>query len=147
MQIKDIMTKGVITVEKETSVSDVARIMREHKIHGIPVVEGKHVVGIITETDFFVKGETEIHLPSYVDFLTKTGIAHDQKSEEKEEFNEILQAKAGDIMTEDCVTIEPEADVKDFLKIVKEKDLHTVPVAVGDILMGVVTVADVIKLL
>jgi predicted transcriptional regulator len=50
-------------------------------------------------------------------------------------------------MTSDCITLSPEADVKDLIKLVKEKNIHTIPVAIGDILMGIVTVADVIKLL
>lgn len=73
MQISDIMTKNVISVDPEMSVSEVARILRQHKIHGIPVANGKHLVGIITETDFFAKGDVEIYLPAFVDFLTKTG--------------------------------------------------------------------------
>jgi predicted transcriptional regulator len=64
MQVKDIMSKNVITTNPEARVSDVAKLLHQHKIHGIPVVDGKHLVGIITETDFFIKGEVEIHLPS-----------------------------------------------------------------------------------
>ena len=147
MKVNEIMTKNVISVTKQMSVSEVAKILRKYKIHGVPVVEGKHLIGIITETDFFVKDNVEIYLPSYVDFLTKTGLANDKK-EVDSEMDGILKANAEDIMTTDCITLSPESDVKDLLKIIKEKDIHTVPVVIGgDILKGVVTVADIIKLL
>ena len=84
MKVNEIMTKNVISVTKQMSVSEVAKILRKYKIHGVPVVEGKHLIGIITETDFFVKDNVEIYLPSYVDFLTKTGLANDKKEVDSE---------------------------------------------------------------
>jgi acetoin utilization protein AcuB len=51
--LKEIMTKQVVTVSEDTSVEEVARIMVESKIGGIPVVSNGDVVGIITETDLF----------------------------------------------------------------------------------------------
>lgn len=50
-------------------------------------------------------------------------------------------------MTEQCLTMSPDADVKDLIVMIKEKNIHTVPVCIGDILQGVVTVADIIKLI
>lgn len=147
MKIKEIMTEGVITANADASISDIAKLMHEHKIHGVPVVDGSRLVGIITETDFFIKGEMEIHLPSYVDFLTKTGLSSVEKESGSAEFNEIIKAKASDIMTTECVTIGPEDDVKELIKLLKERDLHTVPVTAGDTLVGIVTVADIIKLI
>ena len=47
MQIKDIMTKKVIFVSPDTSVSEAAELMEKHKIHGLPVIDNKRVVGII----------------------------------------------------------------------------------------------------
>lgn len=51
--LKDVMTESVITVEGDTPVEEAARIMVEKKIHGVPVMDGDNVVGIITETDLF----------------------------------------------------------------------------------------------
>ena len=149
MQVKDIMTKNVISVTRDASISAVAKILRKYKIHGVPVIDGKHLIGIITETDFFTKDEAEIHLPSYIDFLTKSGFVNNKKEvKNSKELNEILKAKAEDIMTTECITISPGADVKDLLKMIKKKNIHTVPVVIGkDIINGVVTIADIIKLI
>ncbi len=51
--LRDVMTKSVITLEGDTPVEEAARIMVEKKIHGMPVMDGDNVVGIITETDLF----------------------------------------------------------------------------------------------
>lgn len=51
--IQDVMTKRVITVSRDCPLEEAARIMIDHKIGSLPVVEDKKVVGIITETDVF----------------------------------------------------------------------------------------------
>ena len=47
------MTREVRTAAPDTSVAEVARLMLDYKIGGIPVVDGEKVVGIITESDIF----------------------------------------------------------------------------------------------
>ena len=51
--ISELMVKDVITVSPDTPVEEAARIMADHKIGGLPVMDGDKLVGIITETDVF----------------------------------------------------------------------------------------------
>jgi acetoin utilization protein AcuB len=51
--VKNVMTKKVITVDKDTPIEEAARIMADQKIGGMPVVSAGKVVGMITETDLF----------------------------------------------------------------------------------------------
>jgi CBS domain-containing protein len=53
LTVGNIMTKNPITVTPDTTIRDAAALMLEHKIGGLPVVEGGKVVGIITESDIF----------------------------------------------------------------------------------------------
>ncbi len=53
MQVRDAMTRGVVVVEEECPVEEAALVMAEHKFGCLPVVQDKHLVGIITETDLF----------------------------------------------------------------------------------------------
>lgn len=53
IKVKDIMIKDVRTVQEETSIEEAARIMADSKISALPVMRGKELVGIITETDLF----------------------------------------------------------------------------------------------
>jgi acetoin utilization protein AcuB len=49
---KDFMTPNPITIAPDAAIAEAARLMMEHKIGGLPVVENGKLVGIITETDF-----------------------------------------------------------------------------------------------
>ena len=53
LPIRDIMTRTVVTVAPETSILEVAQLLLEHRIGGVPVVEDRHVIGVITESDLF----------------------------------------------------------------------------------------------
>jgi acetoin utilization protein AcuB len=53
VKVKNVMTKKVITVDKDTPIEEAARIMADQKIGGVPVVSSGNVVGMITETDLF----------------------------------------------------------------------------------------------
>ncbi|MGB3712845.1 MAG: CBS domain-containing protein [Candidatus Promineifilaceae bacterium] len=51
--VSDVMTKDVLTLEEETPIEEAARIMVDNKLGGLPVIRGKTVIGLITETDLF----------------------------------------------------------------------------------------------
>ena len=53
LRIQELMTKDVITVTPDTLLEEAARIMVDHKIGGLPVTEGRKLLGIITQTDIF----------------------------------------------------------------------------------------------
>lgn len=61
LTVGDVMTKAVITVEPERPIEEAARLMLEHRIGALPVVDGGLLVGILTETDLlraFVYSQT-----------------------------------------------------------------------------------------
>ncbi len=51
--VNDVMTKDVVTVPEDMPIEDAARLMADTKIGGLPVMRGKEIVGMITETDLF----------------------------------------------------------------------------------------------
>lgn len=53
VKVKNVMTKKVVTVSRDTPIEEAARIMADKKIGGMPVVDGDRVLGMITETDLF----------------------------------------------------------------------------------------------
>jgi acetoin utilization protein AcuB len=53
VDVADIMQKDVVTVAPATPIQDAARLMLDHRIGGLPVVDGGKLVGVITETDIF----------------------------------------------------------------------------------------------
>ena len=51
--VKDVMTHRIITVGEDCPLEEAARIMVDHRIGSLPIMRGKELVGIITETDIF----------------------------------------------------------------------------------------------
>lgn len=51
IEVGSCMTPNPLTIEPSVSIAEAARMMRNHKIGGLPVVKGGQLVGIITETD------------------------------------------------------------------------------------------------
>jgi len=146
MDVSEIMTLEVITVEKDTPLRDAARLLAKLRIHGMPVVDGENkVVGIITESDFFTKDASNIYLPTFLDFIKNE--LYDAKSKVENTGLE-KTIKVADIMTEKCQTVKAALSVKELIKLFKETSFKTMPVVKDDgTLAGVVTVMDVIKLL
>ena len=66
--VATIMTTNVVVVSPETAVAEVARLMIEHSISGVPVVSQGAVVGIITEVDI-VSRQIEVDPPAFATFL------------------------------------------------------------------------------
>jgi CBS domain-containing protein len=148
MKISEIMTKDVISVEGETPISEVAEIISQNKIHAVPVVDSERkVVGIITETDFFTKDSSNmVYIPSLIDFIQLGKIKYPE--DEKGAIEEMLGTKAKNIMTTKCELISPEMSLEDFIKLIKEKSFNSYPVVDEfGVLVGIMTVADAIKLL
>ena len=54
LEVRQIMTKNPVTILPDSSIKEAARLMAEHKIGGLPVIDGKgQLCGIITESDIF----------------------------------------------------------------------------------------------
>ena len=67
LTVGDVMTKAVITVEPERPIEDAARLILEHRIGALPVMEDGRLVGILTETDLlraFVHSRSATPQPS-----------------------------------------------------------------------------------
>lgn len=146
MIVEEIMDKGVITAGLNDSISSVATLLSEKGIHGVPVVDdNKKVLGIVTETDFFTKDSSSIHLPSFIDFIKNEKLDKDVKSNKT--LNLILESTVKDIMTTSPLTVSPNLPIHDLINIFREKSLKTIPVVDQENnLKGVVTATDIIKL-
>lgn len=148
MQVKDIMTKNVISVSLETKITEVAEIIFKNKFHGVPVVEGGQVVGIITETDFFTKNSDNFFLPSYIKFLEENIPDEKLSSDQQEKLRKLLNSQARDIMTSDCVTILADMKIQDLLEFFKTTKFMTIPVVdEKNYLIGIVTFSDILGMM
>jgi CBS-domain-containing membrane protein len=97
------MTSPVITVHPDTSVLDLAKLLSEHRINGVPVVDDAgNLVGIVTEADLIDQNK-KLHIPSVIFFLDSPIFLESPKKLDKE-LRKMAGTMAGDICTQDVVT-------------------------------------------
>jgi CBS domain-containing protein len=145
MQVKNIMTKKVITVSPDDKVTDVADIIFRNGFHGVPVVENEKVTGIITEDDFFLKGYDNLYLPSYIEFLKSNKVIDDLPRTIKNKIKKLVRATVSDLMTSPCLTVTPKTSVSKLMALIKKTKFVTWPVVdKNKNLVGIVTLVDIL---
>ena len=148
LTVRDIMDTRWLTVHPEDTIETVVRRMREHELPGIPVVnDGDRCVGIITEADLIMAGEEgDLHLPHYIELFGGVVFLESTKRFE-ERLRKAVGATARDLMTEDPVTIEPDASVGEAARLIARRKHNRLPVVEHGRLVGVVTRVDVLDAL
>ncbi|MDX6725236.1 MAG: hypothetical protein QOK49_41 [Baekduia sp.] len=146
--VAEIMDTDLVTVSPETSVEDVVRTLKQHELPGVPVVnDGGRCVGIVTEADLVLSDEDgDLHIPHYIELMG--GIVYLEPLRRFEErLRKATASTAQDMMTEDPVTIEASASIKQAARIIAEEGHNRLPVVEHGRLVGVVTRVDVLQAL
>jgi CBS domain-containing protein len=147
MKVEDIMTTEVISVQPGTSLVEVAKILRKNKIHSLPVIdENQKLVGIVTEMDFFIKDSASSYLSKWIELIGQAKENTSVSLDNEEKLSHIIDLQVQDIMTVDCVTIHPDAAIRELLDIFKETRFKSFPVVdKSGIVVGIISLVDVIK--
>jgi CBS domain-containing protein len=143
MQVKDIMTSKVLSVEANISVFDAIRSMLQHKISGLPVVNADGaLVGIVTEGDFLRRAETatERRRPRWLEFLMGPGRLAD-------EYVHTHAHTVADVMTADPYTVTENTSLEDVVRIMEKHRIKRLPVVRGKLLVGIVSRANLLHAL
>jgi CBS domain-containing protein len=138
LHVKDVMTKGIITIGKYESIVKVADILSEKNISGLPVVDKENrVLGIITQADI----------------LSMVGVGRDHTFKDllKYMLGEPLPGKkmgdtVGDIMTSPPITIKPDANIAEAVQLMDDRKIRRLMVIDGhNRLIGIISRADILK--
>ena len=142
------MERDPVTASPEDGVEDVIRLLREHELPGLPVVnEGGRCVGIVTEADLVLsEQEADLHLPHYVDLMGAVVFLEPLKRFE-DRLRKAYASKVEDMMTPEPITISPDASVKEAARLIAERRHNRLPVVEHGRLVGVVTRLDVLEAL
>lgn len=127
--IKNIMTTDVVTLPLNASIAEAAEVFKNQRIHHIPIVDGKKLVGIVSKSDylFFRRG-----------FLDNT---EDQRLEQIRMNN----YEVSYIMTKGLAKMEPDQKINIAIEIFKKNIFHAIPVIEDETIVGIVTTYDIIK--
>jgi CBS domain-containing protein len=138
LTVGDLMTTAVLKVRPTTPFKELARVMEEHHISALPVVDSDdQLMGIVSEADLLPKQELHGQRP-----------AHRWAFSGRQSFSAERSAgdNAGQVMTTNVVTIGPGATLTETTKLMTERKVKRLPV-VGQTgaLVGIISRADLIK--
>jgi CBS domain-containing protein len=123
MKVKEIMTTKIITVDKDDSLKRVLDLMQKYDITKIPVTEAKKFFGLVTDNVIAYK----------LGSIRKRGVT-------------ASRLHASSVTEKQVLVISPEEEVKNILKTVGEPGPTMLPVVEKEKLVGVVTKADLLRL-
>jgi CBS domain-containing protein len=143
MKVRDVMTRDVATVSPDTQVNEVARLMAERGISGVPVVENGAVVGIVSELDLIVRN-TRLEPPAFFALLDGR-IPLETPGHYRKRLQHMLGTEVRDVMTRDVLTIAPAEELEALAEMMVRRRVNPVPVVEGGRLVGIVSRADVVR--
>src|SRR5437762_462040 len=114
--VKDAMTSNVKTATPSQSLTDAAKLMKQEDVGSIPVVDGERLVGVVTDRDIVVRGIADGSDPRAV--------------------------QVGDIASHDVVTVRPDDDLDEALRLMAQHQVRRLPVVEDGHLVGMLATAD-----
>jgi CBS domain-containing protein len=149
MLVQVAMTKDPVTCTAETPLRDVVALFRKHHIGGLPVLEGKELVGIITESDLISLLETErisddLWLPSPFEIIEVPIREYINWEKTKHALTNIGDMPVKKVMTRRVITIAEDTDVEAAAALMLKEGIARLPVMRGKKIVGIITRADII---
>jgi len=121
VQAKDIMTKRLMTIKPQAKIIEVIKLMVDHKVTGLPVVnDDMDLLGMVTEKDI----------------LKILLYERDIKSQ-----------KASDLMTTEITSFSEDEDLMPILKSLVENNFRRVPILSDQKLVGIISRRDIMNFL
>jgi CBS domain-containing protein len=141
MKAQDVMTRDVISIDPESTVLQAARLMLQHHISGLPVID-KHgeLVGVLSEGDFLRRRETrtERKRSRWLEFLMGPGRM-------AAEYSHSHGSKVAEVMSTEVTSVEYDTAIEDIVEVMERKRIKRVPVVCGGQLVGIITRSNLMR--
>ena len=115
-QVRDVMTTDPITLDRDASLVEAARVMRDRGIGDVIVVEGEDAEGIVTDRDIVIRGVAEGADPN--------------------------TTRLGQVVSGDLTSVAPDDPVERAIELMREKAVRRLPVLEGGKPVGFVSLGD-----
>ena len=141
MKVEEIMTKDVIAVAPKTPIHEAARLMVDHGVSGLPVVDDDgNVVGIVSEGDLILREKPRERMPWWKAFFGDAERLAVQ-------YQKAHGTTVGEVMTRSLITVSPGFPIESVALILDQRRIRRVPVIADGQLVGIVSRGDLIKAL
>jgi CBS domain-containing protein len=139
----DLMTREFVTVGPEMLLSAAIRLMLEHRVSGLPVIDGTgRIVGLVTEGDLLHRVETgtdRVRMGWLQALLARGRMA--------EQYVHTHGRRVQDVMTRDVLTVDESASLDDVIRIMESRHVRRVPVVEGRRILGIISRSDLVRAL
>ena len=117
MKVRDIMVTEVETAAPDTTLDEIATMMKNEDVGAIPIVDGDELSGIITDRDIVIR-------------CIAGG-------------NDPAETEASEVISEELVTVEPDEDVEAAARLMSERQVRRLPVVEDGRLVGMISIGDI----
>ncbi len=117
MKVREIMTEDVATAAPDTTLEEIATIMRDEDTGAVPVVDDGELVGLVTDRDLVIRCMAEGKNAS--------------------------ETTADEVLSEGLETIEPDEEVEEASRLMSRKQIRRLPVVENGRLAGMVSLGDI----
>jgi len=129
IRVKDCMSRSPATIHSDALVRGAVEMMRKRRIRHLPVVDReRRLVGIVTDRDL----RQVVFDPAVQDRLGSLGEA-------------LGTLTVRDVMTWGVVTVQPETEIRQAARLMREQKIGALPVVAGDRVVGMLTETDVLR--
>lgn len=135
-RVRDVMTTDVVTADQITPFKEIARLLVEHHITAVPVLQlGRHVTGVVSEVDLIAARDEHVGTRKRWTGMPRYGTDHDR----------YLRLTAAQLMTSPAVTIHPDATIPSAARLMTTHHVKRLPVVDSDgKLVGLVSERDLL---
>ena len=143
--VAEVMSRDLVTVQPETSLDQAVRLMADHHVSGLPVVnEAGNLAGVLSETDLMWQ-QTGAPLPTYI-MLLDSVIYLKNPAEYSKELHKALGQRVQDVMTDKVITARPDWSLQRAAQVMHEHQVRRLPVVTeAGQLAGILTRGDIVR--
>jgi CBS-domain-containing membrane protein len=143
MRAADVMTADVVAVGPETSVEEIVRLLLQHRISAVPVIDhAGRLLGMVSEGDLLPRGEPAPagRRPWWLAMLSDSAVL--VRDAVKPHGH-----RAADVMTRGVVTVEEDTPIEEIARLLERREIKRVPVMREGRVVGIVSRADLVRAL
>lgn len=142
MQAKDVMTTPVVSITPLTVVREIAALLLERRISGVPVLEGTRLVGMVSESDLLHRHEIGTDVAIRRRSWWKRLV---QRNPMPTDYVRSHCARARDLMSRRVIWVGEDTPLARIAALLEWHHIGRVPVLRANRLVGIVSRADVVR--
>ena len=144
MKVSQIMTQPIITITEDTPLHEVAQIMLEHRIGGLPVInQCGELIGIVTESDFTAREKCVPFSLFRAPQLFGTWLGNDAE----ELYLQARNIPAREIMSRNVISVAENDSIAEVLDVILKYDINRIPVVRNHKPVGIVARRDLLRIM